>query len=289
MGGHDVATSAPGGGVSELVDIARDVALSAGMLIHERRQGQVEVANTKSTVSDVVTEVDRESEQHILGRLMEARPHDGFLGEEGNIVESQSGVTWVVDPIDGTVNFLYGIPEYTVSIAAVEGPPNPEEWTLLAGVVVNPSSGDVFTAGKGLGAFRGERRLTVRPPVELEQALVVTGFAYGAHFRKHQAELLVELLPRVRDIRRIGTASLDLAMVAAGMADVYLERTISPWDFAAGALLVMEAGGVVTGFHGRAPGREAVFAGHPEMVSRLHDLVVGLGGDIPLSDIPSLG
>jgi len=276
-------------GVSELVDIARDVAIQAGELIHMRRQGHVEVANTKSTVSDVVTEVDRESEKLILERLMELRPQDGFLGEEGNVSESQSGVTWVVDPIDGTVNFLYGIPEYTVSIAAVEGPPNPEEWTLLAGAVVNPSSGDVFTGGRGAGAFHGTRRLRVRPPVELEAALVLTGFAYGAHFRRHQAQLLVELLPKVRDIRRIGSAALDLAMVAAGMGDVYMERTISPWDFAAGAVLIEEAGGVVRGFHGAAPGREGVFAGHPDMVARLHDLVVSLGGDTPLADIPSRG
>ena len=276
-------------GIAEFVTIARDVAVEAGELIHRRRQGTVEVAATKSTVSDVVTEVDRESEKLILEKLMELRPQDGFLGEEGNVSSSQSGITWVVDPIDGTVNFLYGIPEYTVSIAAVEGPPNPEQWTPLAGAVVNPSSGDVFTAGRGMGAFLGTKQLTVRPPVDLEGALVFTGFACGSHFRRHQAQLLVELLPQVRDIRRIGSAALDLAMVAAGMGDVYWERTISPWDFAAGAVVVEEAGGVVRGFHDAAPGREGIFAGHPEMVARLHDLVVSLGGDVPLADIPSRG
>jgi myo-inositol-1(or 4)-monophosphatase len=249
----------------------------------------VSVSNTKSTESDVVTEVDRESEKLILDALMAARPGDGFLGEEGGLRSSESGITWVVDPIDGTVNFLYGIPEYAVSIAAVEGPPNPKEWTIVAGAVVNPSSGDVFTAGAGVGAFHGDKPMRVRPPVELSQALLLTGFAYGAHYRKHQADMLVRVLPRLRDIRRIGTASLDLAMVAAGQADAYLERTISPWDFAAGAILVEEAGGIVTGFHGAAPGREAVLAGHPDMVARVHDLFVEFGGDIPLGDIEKLG
>lgn len=275
-------------GSAELVQLARDVAREAGDFIRQRRQGGVSVADTKSTESDVVTEVDRESERLVLDRLMAARPADGFLGEEGGAESSQSGITWVVDPIDGTTNFLYNIPEYTVSIAAVEGPATPEEWTLLAGAVYNPSTGDIFTAGSGLGAHHGDSPMRVRNPVDLSQALVLTGFAYGAHYRKHQASMLVEVLPRIRDIRRIGTASLDLAMVANAQADVFVERTISPWDFAAGAVLVQEAGGLVTGFHGLAPGREAVFAGHPEMVKRLHDLFVELGGDIPLSDIPSL-
>lgn len=274
--------------VSELVSVAREVAMEAGRLIHSRRQGVVTVANTKTTDSDVVTEVDRESERLILNRLMAKRPRDGFLGEEGGSESSQSGITWVVDPIDGTVNFLYNIPEYTVSIAAVEGPANPEEWTVLAGAVVNPSTGDVYTAGRGVGAFHGDRPMRVREPVELSQALVLTGFAYGAHYRRHQAQVLVNLLPQIRDIRRIGTASLDLAMVARGQADIFMERTISPWDFAAGAVLIAEAGGVVTGFHGAAPGREAVIAGHSEMVKRLHDVLVAVGGDTPLADIPQL-
>jgi len=275
--------------VSELVDIARSVATEAAEFIRTRRLDHVEVANTKSSGTDVVTEVDKASERLIFERLQELRPQDGFLGEEGGSDDSQSGITWVVDPIDGTTNFLYNIPHYAVSIAAVDGPPTPDQWTLLAGCVVNPTTGDVFTAGSGLGAFRGSTALSVREPVDIQQALVLTGFAYGAHFRKHQAKLLEDVLPRVRDLRRMGTASLDLAMIAQGMADVYFERTISPWDFAGGAIVVQEAGGVVTGLHGAAPGREAVFAGHPEMVARFHDLVCEFGGDIPLSDIPPLG
>jgi len=274
--------------VQELVDVARTVATEAADFIRTKRLDDVSVANTKSSSSDVVTEVDRASEQLVFDRLQALRPRDGFLGEEGGTDESQSGITWVVDPIDGTTNFLYNIPHYAVSIAAVEGPATPEEWTLLAGCVVNPLTGQVFTAGKGLGAFSGDSALRVREPVDLQESLVLTGFAYGAHFRKHQSQLFVDVLPRIRDIRRMGTASLDLTMVAQGLADIYFERTTSPWDFAGGAIVVEEAGGVVTGFHGRAPGREAVFAGHPEMVARLHDLVVEYGGDIPLEDIPPL-
>ena len=275
--------------VRELVDIATSVATDAADFIRTKRLDHVDVANTKSSSSDVVTEVDKASERLIFDRLQELRPKDGFLGEEGGSDQSQSGVTWIVDPIDGTTNFVYNIPHYAVSIAAVEGPPTPEEWTLLAGCVVNPSTGEVYSAGSGLGAFRGSTPLQLRQPVDIQEALVLTGFAYGAHFRKHQAKLFEDVLPRIRDIRRMGTASLDLVMVADGQADVYFERTTSPWDFAGGAVIVQETGGIVTGFHGVAPGREAVFAGHPDMVARLHDLIVEFGGDIPLADIPPLG
>lgn len=272
-------------GIDDLVRVATTVGLEAGELIWQARQGHVTVANTKSTDVDVVTEVDRQSEALIQSRLAELRPGDGFLGEEGGVTSSTTGVTWIVDPIDGTVNFLYGIPEYTVSIAAVEGPPDPENWTLLAGAVVNPSTGEVFSAGRGRGAHHGTQQMSVRKPVDLSQALLLTGFAYAAHFRRAQAETLLRIIPRLRDIRRIGTASLDLAMVANGQADIYFERTLSPWDFAAGALMVMEAGGVVTGFGDRAPGREAIFAGHPDMVARIKDMIHEVGGEVALADI----
>jgi myo-inositol-1(or 4)-monophosphatase len=280
---------APVNGVSELVEVAQSVAIEAAEFIRTKRLDHVAVENTKSSSSDVVTEVDKASERLVFDRLQTLRPRDGFVGEEGGSDKSQSGVTWVVDPIDGTTNFVYNIPHYAVSIAAVEGPPTPDQWTLLAGCVVNPSTGEVYSAGTGMGAYKGDVELVVAEPVDLHDALVLTGFAYGAHFRQHQAQLFVDVLPRVRDIRRMGTASLDLVMIAQGQANVYFERTTSPWDFAAGAVLVQEAGGVVTGFHGHAPGREAVFAGHPEMVTRLHDVVVEFGGDIPLEEIPLLG
>ena len=271
----------------ELLDIAMHVAQVSGEMVWERRQGHVEVADTKSTLNDVVTQVDRDSEQLIKDMLHSARPQDGFLGEEGGIGESSSGITWVVDPIDGTVNFLYGIPHYAVSIAAVEGEPEPDQWNVLAGVVFNPATGEMFHAAQGMGAQLGKRALGVSPAVPIENALLLTGFAYAERYRRAQGELMREILPRVRDIRRLGTASLDLAYIAAGRANVYFERTLSPWDHAAGELLVREAGGVVTGFGETAPGREAIFAGEHEMVVRLKDLVSEFNGDLPLSSYDS--
>lgn len=263
------------------------VAQVSGEMVRERREGHVEVADTKSTLNDVVTQVDRDSEQLINDMLYSARPQDGFLGEEGGSGESNSGITWVVDPIDGTVNFLYGIPHYAVSIAAVEGEPEPDKWSVLAGVVFNPATGEMFHAAQGIGAQLGKSSLTVAPAVPVENALMLTGFAYAEHYRRAQAELMREILPRVRDIRRLGTASLDLAYIAAGRADVYFERTLSPWDHAAGELIVREAGGVVTGFGDTSPGREAIFAGQRDMVARLKDLVSEFEGDLPLSSYDS--
>lgn len=269
----------------ELRDLAVDVARKAGAHVLERRQGRIAVAHTKSSVNDVVTAVDKESEQMIVELLSEARPDDGFFGEEGHTGDSRSGITWVVDPIDGTVNFLYDIPHYAISIAAVEGPPSPAEWTVLAGVVFNPATGELFHAAKGEGSYLGARRLSVAQPVPMENALWLTGFAYSETYRRAQGELLATLIPLVRDIRRMGTASLDLAAIAAGRANVYFERTLSPWDHAAGELLVTEAGGVVRGFGEEAPNREALFAGHPQMVETFQRLVAEHGGDIALGDV----
>ena len=271
----------------ELLDIAKHVARVSGEMVLERRHGHVEVADTKSTLNDVVTQVDRDSEQLIKDMLHSARPQDGFLGEEGGSGESTSGITWVVDPIDGTVNFLYGIPHYAVSIAAVEGSPDPDQWNVLAGVVFNPATGEMFHAAQGRGAQLGKRTLGVSPAVPIENALLLTGFAYAERYRRAQGELMREILPRVRDIRRLGTASLDLAYIAAGRANFYFERTLSPWDHAAGELLVREAGGMVTGFGETAPGREAIFAGEQDMVARLKDLVSEFNGDLPLSSYDS--
>jgi myo-inositol-1(or 4)-monophosphatase len=270
---------------SDLLGLALDVAEQAGQHVFTRRQGHIDVAATKSTDNDVVTEVDRESEAMIYELLHSARPGDGFFGEEGQTGESSSGITWVVDPIDGTVNFLYGIPHYAVSIAAVEGPPRPDEWNVLAGVVFNPATGEMFHASSGAGAHLGKRSLAVAPPVPLENALWLTGFAYSETYRRDQGALAAGLVPLVRDIRRMGTASLDLAAIAAGRGNIYFERTLSPWDHAAGELLVREAGGVVTGFGEEAPGREAIFAGNQDVVDAFKALVSSHGGDTPLAEI----
>jgi myo-inositol-1(or 4)-monophosphatase len=263
--------------MSELLDLARTIALEAGELAARRRSEGVAVAATKSTIVDVVTEADREVEALILGRIQDARPTDGVLGEEGASVQGSSGLTWVVDPIDGTVNYLYGLPHYAVSIALVEGEPDPLTWTAQAGVVLNPATGEIFTAEAGGGAFCGDRRIHVGEPVELDVALIATGFAYAADTRAFQGDVIARLLPQVRDIRRQGTASLDLCFVADGRYDAYFERTLSPWDHAAGALIAREAGARVTGMRGAAPSRDLVLVAEPSVAERLERLLDELG------------
>ena len=274
---------------ASLHDVAVKLAQEAGKLIVSRRAGHIEVANTKSSDVDVVTAVDKESEEFLYRRLQELRPGDGFLGEEGQVQESTTGVTWVVDPIDGTVNFLYNIPHYAVSIAAVTGDPSPGSWQVEAGAVFNPATGELFHAARGEGAFLGERRLQIGPPPPMNLALLATGFAYSTAMRKEQVRILSQLIGEVRDIRRMGTASLDFAAVAAGRVDVYFERTLSPWDHAAGELLVTEAGGIITGIRDLPQGREGIFAGHPTLVTQLKARISEVGGDTLLQDVPGWG
>ncbi len=262
---------------AELLTLAQDIAMRAGQLARLRRSEGVEVADTKSSAVDIVTEADRETEALIRGLIADARPNDGFLGEESGTGGGSSGLTWVVDPIDGTVNFLYGIPHYAVSIAVVEGEPDPLTWTALAGVVVNPASGELFTATRGGGAFLGDQQIHVAERVELSQALVATGFAYDAGMRGQQGVLVTKLLPLVRDIRRQGTASLDLCFVASGRLNAYFERTLSPWDHAAGALIAAEAGATVKGLGDAAPSRDFIIAAQPDVAAALEATLVELG------------
>ena len=262
---------------SALLDIARSIALEAGALAARRRAEGVEVVDRKSSSVDVVTAADCETEALIRARLGELRPDDGFFGEESGAERGSSGLTWIVDPIDGTVNFLYGIPHYAVSIAVVEGEPDPLTWTALAGCVVNPAIGEVYTASAGGGAYLGERRLEVAASVDLSQALVATGFAYSSEERARQGAVVAGLLPRVRDIRRMGTASLDLCSVASGRANAYFERTLSPWDHAAGALIAREAGAVVKGRADAAPSRDFILAAEPALAVLLERELVALG------------
>ncbi|MHC5794986.1 inositol monophosphatase family protein [Lacisediminihabitans sp. FW035] len=254
---------------AELLEIARSVAVEAGALARRRRSEGVEVAASKSSTEDIVTFADRETESLIRGRLAVLRPDDGFFGEESGAEPGTSGLTWVVDPIDGTVNFLYGFPHYAVSIAVVEGEPDPLTWRALAGAVANPASGETFTARLGGGAFLDGAPIRVGSEIDLSQALVGTGFAYLADIRSEQAEVLVGLLHRVRDIRRMGAASLDLCAVACGRLDAYFERRLSPWDHAAGALIAREAGARVTGIDGAPPSRELVLAAEPRLAEAL--------------------
>jgi myo-inositol-1(or 4)-monophosphatase len=228
----------------DLGSLAIDIAREAGELARLRRDAGVAIAATKSALADIVTEADREVEALIRARLKAARPDDGFLGEETGAERGASDVTWVVDPIDGTVNYAYGIPTYAVSIAAVRGEPTPNAWEALAGVVFAPVSGEVFHAVRGEGAWLGVHRVAVNPEVGPAGALLATGFGYDPATRPGDLDLIGRVMPGLaRDLRRAGAASLDLSYVAAGRLDGYFERGLSPWDLAAGALLVTEAGG----------------------------------------------
>ena len=255
---------------AELLEVARTVAVEAGALAARRRAAGVEVADTKSSLVDVVTHTDLEVEALLRRRLAELRPGDGFLGEEGGADDSETGLTWVVDPIDGTVNFLYDIPQWAVSVAVVSGGRDPERWTALAGCVVNPVSGEVWTASRGGGAWLGERRLSPSAPRSLAESLVGTGFSYDSGRRVEQAADLGRLIGEVRDVRRMGAASLDLCAVAAGRLDAYVEEGLKPWDHAAGALVAREAGAVVHGDRpDAAPSAAFVLAASPSIAEDL--------------------
>ena len=264
-------------GAQDLLDIARRVAVEAGELAARLRREGVEVEGTKSSPIDVVTRADRASEDLIRGRLAELRPDDGFLGEESGAEPGSSGLTWVVDPIDGTVNYLYDLPTWAVSIAAVEGEPDPATWSALAGAVAAPALGDLYTGALGQGAFLNGRRLAVRPAAPLDRALLATGYHYTRAVRDNQVRVAAGLIPRIRDLRRAGGAAIDLGSVAAGRLDGYFEQGLNPWDQAAGALFVREAGGAVTGLAGGPPTIRMTIAGAPDLVRVLDEELQRLG------------
>ena len=257
----------------ELLALASDIALEAGELARRRREEGVTVAATKSALADIVTEADREVEALIRARLDAARPGDAFLGEESGADGREADITWVVDPIDGTVNYAYGLPEWAVSIAAVAGSADPAEWEALAGVVYCPATGDVFAASREGGAWLGERRIRTNAEVGPAGGLIATGFGYDPATHAAALDELARVMPIARDIRRAGAASLDLAAVAAGRHDAYYERGLNPWDHAAGALLVAEAGGIVSGAPGDRPGNAMTIAASPGIYYRLVEVL----------------
>lgn len=260
---------------SDLKTLAIEIAREAGELARRRRTEGVAIAATKSALADIVTEADREVENLIRARLSAARPDDGFLGEETGAERGASGITWVVDPIDGTVNYAYGIPAYAVSIAAVTGEPAPETWEAVAGAVFNPAVGELFHVAEGEGAWLGNQRISVNAELSLAGALLATGFGYDPATHAGDLARVARVMPLARDLRRIGAASLDLAYVAAGRLDGYFERGLQPWDHAAGALLVREAGGVVGGMSGGRPGNAMTVAAPPVLFAPL--LAAALG------------
>ena len=251
---------------------AVELAAEAATLVVEQRAAAVGQVSTKSTETDVVTAADTAAEKLIRDRLADLWPGVPVLGEEGGGELAADGLTWVIDPIDGTVNYLYGSPVYAVSVAAqVAG-------ESVAGAVVEPASGRRWSAAKGQGAWLDGQRLRVSDASRLDLTLVATGFAYNSARRERQSALWAKLLPRVRDLRRPGSAALDLCSVAAGWVDATFEHGLNRWDWAAGALIAAEAGAIV-----RLPGgddglgADAVLAAAPGVFSALRDELVAAG------------
>ena len=253
--------------VAGLRDLAVDVAEEAGRLLTGGLDHARTTVDTKSTSTDMVTEMDRASEVLIVERLTAARPDDGIIGEEGATKGSRSGVRWVVDPLDGTTNYLYGLPGWNVSIGAeVDGEP-------VAGAVVVPSTGTTFAAALGHGATCDGRALRLGPPPPLAGALVGTGFAYDPDVRVRQARNVAALLGEIRDIRRIGAAAADLCSVAAGRLDAYYESGLAPWDRCAGTVVAREAGARVEVLDDHPLPGALVVAAHPDRWDDLVDLL----------------
>jgi myo-inositol-1(or 4)-monophosphatase len=258
-----------------LLELARGIGLEAAAFVRSSRpDGRVDVSSTKSSDTDVVTEIDEACERLIRQRIFAARPDDGFVGEEGDDVVGTSGVDWVVDPIDGTVNFVYGIPTYAVSIAARRG------GVVEIGYVVNIATGAEWGAVAGEGSWRyesdGLRRLVAPAVDSVAHALVATGFNYVPEVRAKQAAAMAAFIPQVRDIRRIGSAALDLCALAEGQYDAYVEEGLKAWDLAAGGLIAREAGLVLSGIDGE-PGERMVMAAHPAIAEEYFALVRACG------------
>lgn len=248
----------------ELLSLAVATAHEAGAMLRSGRGTMSPGVLTKSSPTDVVTELDTASERLITARLLAARPDDGLLGEEGGSRPGTSGVRWVVDPVDGTVNFLYRLPAWAVSIAAEA------DGEAVAGVVYDVPRDVTWTATLGGGAFRDGEPVRASTATTLTQTLLATGFSYESARRARQGPIVADLLPQVRDIRRIGSGALDLCSAAAGHVDAYYEQGLHAWDLAAGGLIAREAGCRVEGLHGAPAGRPLVIAAPPRLFDLLH-------------------
>lgn len=252
---------------AELVEVARAVAAAAGAFLLDgwSELDPVRDVATKTGPTDVVTRLDVESERLVRSLLAEARPGEPVLGEEQGSDVGDAAVRWVVDPLDGSVNYVYGLPTWAVSVAAVIG------GTTVAGAVDAPALGRSYWAAAGGGAYRDGRPLRVSDRSEPALALVATGFAYDADLRARQGVAAGRLLAQVRDIRRLGSAALDLCLLAEGAVDGYYERGLNEWDRAAGMLIATEAGAVVE-VHG-----DLVLGAGPRLVDRLRALLTRCG------------
>jgi len=251
----------------ELLAVASRLAVSAGDAALAGRRGAVLEPGTKSTATDLVTAFDRAAEATIADGLAAARPGDAIVGEEGTDRPGTSGIEWYVDPIDGTTNFVYDLPLWSTSVAAGDAA------GMLVGAVYAPVLGELFTATRGGGANLNGRPINASDRADLALALVATGFAYAAERRRAQARILTEVIGHVRDVRRLGSAALDLCYVAAGRYDAYFETGLNPWDSAAGELIAVEAGCVAGDHRGGPPRPGELLVATPAIFADLQRLL----------------
>lgn len=250
----------------ELLALASDLALEAGRIHVEGRRDALTI-ETKSSPTDVVSQVDKEAERLIVDRVRAERPGDALLAEEGSLLDGQSGVRWVIDPLDGTTNYVYGYPAYAASIAVEVG------GRAAVAVVFDSAAGRLYRAVAGHGAVCDDRPIHAREQADLSRALVATGFWYDAAQRAKQGAVIAAALGRIRDIRRGGSAALDLCRVGAGEVDAFWELDLSPWDHAAGALIAREAGAVVESLPAAHGGGPAVVAAGPALMPAFLELL----------------
>lgn len=247
----------------ELLELAQRVGRDAGALLMERPPAfEIE---SKSTAIDIATQMDKKAEKFIVESLLAARPDDGIIGEEGAAVPSKSGITWVIDPLDGTVNYFYGLPGWNVSIAARD------DQGSVVGVVTAPTINSTWWATRGGGAFYNGHVIRCNDPIALDRALIATGFQYDLAHRISQLNDLTKLVPVARDVRRNGAAAVDLCHVAMGALDAYYEDGLKDWDWAAGGLVATEAGATFAQF-GSGPMQTTLAAGptlHRELATLL--------------------
>ena len=253
---------------NELLVIASELAQAAGDMALAGRKAGLRNVQTKSTATDMVTEFDRASEKLIVEGLRERRPLDAIVGEEGASVTGTSGITWYIDPIDGTTNFLYDLPAWAVSIGAQDsnGP--------LAGVVYVPALGEMFSATRGGGAFLNNSPIRCNSISDISQALVCTGFSYSSDQRTIQANRVAQFIHQIRDIRRAGAAAIDLCFVACGRIDAYFEENLHQWDISAGILIAHEAGCRSGDFSGNTARPEEILTSAPALFNGLSQLIM---------------
>ncbi|MFF0225451.1 inositol monophosphatase family protein [Streptomyces sp. NPDC004629] len=262
--------------VLELLGLARETAAEAAALAADMRSGGIRVQRTKSNELDIVTQADNAVEALIRKRIAAARPADGMLGEESGESAGTSGITWIVDPIDGTVNYLYGSPSYAVSIAATTRGAD-GRLVALAGCVHAPALGSEYTAAAGHPAHRNGQELHVNVGVPLHEALVSTGSSYDRDLRARILADFAALAPKIRDLRLVGSAALDVCGVAEGRTDAHAGRRLPVWDYAAAALIAAQAGAVVRGARGGPPGLELLLVADAPLADALEPLLIDGG------------